>query len=243
MVDNYEQLSHRAANIVASQIILKPNSVIGLATGGTPLGMYQELVKMYIEEDLDFTEVKTFNLDEYYPIKPDNEESYHYYMMENLFKHVDINPANIHIPNGMAKDVQKECERYEELIKKWGGLDLQVLGIGRNGHIGFNEPNPKFEAVTHLVELDEDTIIANSRFFPSAEEVPKQAISMGIKTIMHSRKILLLANGEEKVNVIKEALEGPIMPELPASILQLHPDVTVIIDRDAAKYLTHRKIR
>ncbi|RKD32257.1 glucosamine-6-phosphate deaminase [Thermohalobacter berrensis] len=237
IVKDYEEMSRKAANIVASQIILKSNSVIGLATGDTPKGMYKELVRLYKNEDIDFSEVKTFNLDEYYGLAKDNPQSYHYYMMENLFKHVNIKKRNINIPDGMAESIEKECERYEKKIEKAGGIDLQVLGIGRNGHIGFNEPDLKFEAKTHLVKLDEDTIKANSRFFNSIEEVPTMAISMGIKTIMHARKVVLLASGREKAEAIYKAVKGKITPEVPASVLQLHPDATFIIDQEAASKL------
>lgn len=237
IVKDYNEMSRKAANIVASQIILKPDSVIGLATGDTPKGMYKELVKLYEDDDIDFAQVKTFNLDEYYGLDKENPESYHYYMMENLFKHVNIKEENINVPNGMAESIEKECEGYERRIEEAGGIDLQVLGIGRNGHIGFNEPDLKFEAKTHLVKLDEDTIKANSRFFDSIEEVPKLAISMGIKTIMHARKIILLASGKEKAEAIYRTVNGKITPEVPASVLQLHPDVTLIVDKEAASLL------
>lgn len=232
--ENYQKLSKKAAYILASQVRLKPDSVLGLATGDTPLGMYRELAAMHQEEDLDFKEVKTFNLDEYYGLEKENPQSYHYYMMENFFKYVNIQEKNIHIPDGQAPDIEEACRRYEQLIRLMGGIDLQVLGIGRNGHIGFNEPDVKFEATTHLVQLDEDTIQANARFFDSIDKVPTQAISMGIKTIMQAKKIVLLASGREKREVIQRALEGKISPELPASVLQLHNDVVVILDREAA---------
>lgn len=199
--------------------------------------MYKELVKLYNNGDINFSEVKTFNLDEYYGLNKENHQSYHYYMMENLFKHINIKEENINIANGKAESIEKECEEYERKIDNAGGIDLQVLGIGRNGHIGFNEPDLKFEAKTHLVKLDEDTIKANSRFFDSIEEVPKLAISMGIKTIMHTKKIILLASGKEKAEAIYKAVKGKITPELPASVLQLHPDVTLIVDKDAASLL------
>ncbi|EOD00097.1 glucosamine-6-phosphate deaminase [Caldisalinibacter kiritimatiensis] len=237
IVNDYTEMSRKAANIVASQIILKNDSVIGLATGDTPKGMYKELVRLYNNGDIDFTEVKTFNLDEYYGLDKTNSQSYHYYMMENLFNHVNIKRENINIPNGMAESIEKECEEYERKIEEAGGIDLQVLGIGRNGHIGFNEPDLKFEAKTHLVRLDDDTIKANSRFFESIEEVPTLAISMGIKTIMHARKIILLASGEGKAEAIYKTVKGKITPEMPASVLQLHPDVTLIVDKKAASLL------
>ena len=242
VVEDYKKLSRKSAQIVAGQIQLKPKSVLGLATGSTPLGMYEELVKMYKEGDLDFSEVTTFNLDEYYELDKDNPESYYTYMNENLFKHVNINKDNVNIPDGMAENVDEECKRYEDKIESAGRIDLQVLGIGRNGHIGFNEPNLKFEALTHLVELDEETIKDNSRFFDSVEEVPTKAISMGIKTIMQSKKIVLLANGKDKAQAIKKALTGEIKPEVPASILQLHPDITVIVDKDAAELIDIDKV-
>lgn len=234
---NYDEMSKKAADIVASQIILKPESVVGLATGGTPVGFYSELIKIHKDGKFSFKEVKTFNLDEYYGLDKDNTQSYHYYMMKNLFNHIDINIENINIPSGTAKDIEVECKAYEAKIKNAGGIDIQVLGIGTNGHIGFNEPDVKFEAITHLVKLDEETIEANSRFFNSIEEVPKSAISMGIKTIMHAKKIVLLASGSEKAKVIESMMNGDITPDLPASILQLHPDVTLILDKDAASEL------
>lgn len=235
---DYADMSKRAANIVSAQIMLKPNSVLGLATGSTPLQMYQELVKIYEGGELDFSEVTTFNLDEYIGLPKNDPNSYNYYMHENFFRHVNINPANINIPDGMAAHIGRECEDYESRILAKDGIDLQVLGIGNNGHIGFNEPDLKFEATTHLVELDEDTINANSRFFPTIDDVPKQAISMGIRTIMRARKILLLASGKNKAEVVRKALYEAITPEVPASILQLHPDVTIIVDKDAGEFIS-----
>ena len=234
---DYCELSKKAAHILASQIILKPDSVLGLATGATPIGTYRELVRMYGEGDLSFAEVVTFNLDEYYGLDKNDPQSYFYFMNTHLFNHVNIHPENIHIPHGKSPDIERECQRYEEEIKNAGGIDLQLLGIGRNGHIGFNEPDVKFEALTHLVTLDEDTIKANARFFNTIEAVPKQAISMGIKTIMHARKIVLLASGIEKASTIYSMIHEKITPELPASVLQLHPDVTVILDGEAASML------
>ncbi|WP_105618854.1 glucosamine-6-phosphate deaminase [Vallitalea okinawensis] len=237
VVNSYDEMSKQAANIVASQVTLKPNSVLGLATGGTPVGMYKQLVEMYQKGDVDFKQVTTFNLDEYYPLSRENANSYYHYMYTNLFKHINVPGDHINIPNGMAKDVIVECQTYEKNIESAGGIDLQVLGIGPNGHIGFNEPDVKFEAGTHLVKLDEHTIEANARFFDSKEEVPTEAISMGIRTIMRAKKIILLANGESKAKVIKEMVSGDISPKVPASILQLHGDVTVIVDQEAAKEL------
>nr|WP_330407984.1 glucosamine-6-phosphate deaminase [Vallitalea guaymasensis] len=235
--NTYEEMSKKAATLVASQVNLKPNSILGLATGGTPVGMYRELVKMYQEDEVDFSGVKTFNLDEYYPIDKTNDQSYYYYMKDNLFNHVNIDEENINIPNGKAKDIETECYEYDKNIYNSGGIDLQVLGIGTNGHIGFNEPDVTFESGTHKVTLDDETIKANSRFFDSIEEVPKEAISMGMKTIMQSKKIVLLANGEAKAKIIEKMLFGEISPNVPASILQLHPHVIVILDKEAAKYI------
>ncbi|WP_432409641.1 glucosamine-6-phosphate deaminase [Wukongibacter sp. M2B1] len=237
VVDNYEEMSKEAARLVAAQIRLKPESVVGFATGSTPTEMYKELVKMHREEGLDFSKIVSFNLDEYYPIDPKSEQSYYFYMMDNLFEHINIERSNINIPNGKAENVETECRQYEEKIRRAGGIDLQVLGIGPNGHIGFNEPDLKFEAETHIIDLDKKTIEANSRFFHSIDEVPKRAITMGIKTIMHAKKIVLLANGSGKAEVIKEAILGSIVPKLPASILQLHQDVTIICDKEASKEL------
>lgn len=235
VADSYEEMSKRAANIVAAQVVIKPKCILGLATGGTPIGMYKEMIRLYKENEVDFSEVKTFNLDEYYPIRKDNEQSYAWYMNENLFKYINIPAKNNYIPNGENPNVDVECNAYDELISSSGGIDLQVLGIGNNGHIGFNEPDVCFESGTHLVELDQETIEANARFFLTEEEVPRQAISMGIRTIMHSKKILLLASGKSKARIIRDTLFGDISPNVPASILQLHNDVTIILDHEAAR--------
>ncbi|BES64197.1 glucosamine-6-phosphate deaminase [Gottschalkiaceae bacterium SANA] len=234
---NYEELSRKAGNLFASQLILKSNAVIGLATGSSPVGMYKELIRIYRNGDIDFDEVVSFNLDEYIGLTPDNEQSYHYFMRENLFDHINIRPENIHIPSGIAVDMTIAAQSYDKMIEEAGGIDIQILGIGNNGHIGFNEPDVKFEARTHIVELEPDTIEANSRFFDSIDQVPTQAISMGIKNIMQSRKIVLIASGEGKAKVVQAMIEGPITPELPASVLQLHPDVTIILDQAAASLL------
>jgi len=237
VVDNYEEMSKKAALMVASQVMLKPDSVLGLATGDTPQGMYKEIVKLYGKGEVDFKEVRTFNLDEYYGLDRENAQSYYNYMNINLFDNINISKNNINMPDGMAKDVDESCQFYEDKIKTLGGIDMQVLGIGGNGHIGFNEPNVNFEAQTHLVNLDEETIEANSRFFKSIDDVPVKAISMGIKTIMNSKKIILLANGLNKAEAIEKAINGKINPSIPASILQLHNDVTIIIDKEAASKL------
>lgn len=243
VANSYNEMSKRAADIVASQIILKPESVVGLATGGTPIGFYRELIEIYREGKFSFRNITTFNLDEYCGLDKDNEQSYHFYMMHNLFNHVDIKLENVNIPNGTAENIELECEAYEKKIQNAGGIDIQVLGIGTNGHIGFNEPDIKFEARTHLVKLGKETIEANSRFFNSVKEVPKSAISMGVKTIMHAGKIVLLASGSEKAKVVEKMINGPITPDLPASILQLHPDVTLILDKCAAMELKEEDIR
>lgn len=237
IVNDYEQVSKKAASIVSSQIILKPKSVLGLATGDTPIGMYKELISLYNNKQIDFSEIKSFNLDEYYGLSKENYQSYYHYMINNFFKHLNINPDNINIPDGTARNIDKECLHYEEKIKNAGGLDIQVLGIGANGHIGFNEPSVNFEAITHLVDLDKKTILANSRFFDSINDVPTKAISMGIKTIMLSKKIILLATGESKADAIFKTIREKISPNVPASILQLHRDVTIIVDKAAASKL------
>jgi glucosamine-6-phosphate deaminase len=237
IANNYEDMSKKAANMVAAQILLKPNSVLGLATGSTPLMTYKYLIKLFADETIDFNEVITFNLDEYVGIQPNNINSYHYYMEDNFFKHVNIKNENKYIPNGTTLNTENECVEYEKKIRSKGGIDFQILGIGNNGHIGFNEPDLKFEAVTHPINLDDETIKANSRFFNNEEEVPKKAITMGVKTIMNARKVILLANGENKAETIYKSICGKIDPTLPASILQLHPDVTFILDKEAAALL------
>ncbi|PKM77162.1 MAG: glucosamine-6-phosphate deaminase [Firmicutes bacterium HGW-Firmicutes-15] len=237
MAENFEEMSKKAAAIVRSQIILKPDCVLGLATGDTPMGMYQELIKMYENQEVDFSEITIFNLDEYCSLNRENAQSYYYYMHHNFLKYVNVKEENTHIPNGIALDIDEECRNYEGQIKNKGGIDLQVLGIGANGHIGFNEPDINFEAETHLVKLDKMTIEANSRFFSSKDKVPTMAISMGIKTIMQSRMLILLANGEPKADAIYKTIKGKICPEIPASIIQLHPNATMVIEKNAAKLL------
>ncbi len=234
---NYEKMSQRAAQLLASQITMQPDSVLGLATGSTPVGMYKRLVEMYGNEELSFKDVSSFNLDEYIGLDGKNPQSYRAFMESNLFSHIDLPSDNVHIPSGMAEDVQQECINYENAIESLGGIDLQVLGIGHNGHIGFNEPNSSFEARTHLVDLDEVTIQANARFFEDESLVPKQAISMGIKTIMKSKKVMLLASGKDKAEILQKMIYGPITPAVPASILQLHQDFIIVIDEEAASLL------
>lgn len=229
---SYEQMCRKAANLISAQIILKADSVLGLATGSTPLGIYQLLVNWYQKSDLDFSQVRTINLDEYCGVPSDNPQSYRYFMNANLFSKVNIPMENTHLPNGMAEDMAAECRRYDELISGLGGIDLQLLGIGHNGHIGFNEPADEFSKHTSLIRLSDDTIQANSRFFKDAAEVPRSAITMGMRSIMYSKKILLVANGKEKEEILHAAMNGPITPKIPASILQLHPDTTVLFSKE-----------
>lgn len=230
---DYNEMSRKAANIIAAQMILKPNSVLGLATGSSPIGTYKELVMMNEAGDIDFSDITTVNLDEYRGLPRDNDQSYYYFMNDNLFNHVNIDKARTHVPNGMVEDAEKECGNYEALIKEVGGVDLQLLGLGHNGHIGFNEPAGEFDKVTHCVDLQESTIEANKRFFASIDDVPRQAYTMGIGTIMSAKKILVVVSGADKAEIVKKAFTGPVTPSVPASILQMHPDVTVICDAEA----------
>lgn len=233
--DSYELMSKRAAQIFAAQLILKPNSVLGLATGSTPELLYKYLIELSGLFNIDFSDVTTFNLDEYMGIDVNNDQSYAYYMNKHLFNHINIKRENINIPKGIVEDIPKFCADYDEKIAKLGKIDLQVLGIGTNGHIGFNEPDVYFEAGTHLVNLDEETVQANSRFFESIDEVPKQAISIGIRNIMQSKKVVLLANGSAKVDAVYEMIFGTVKPDLPASILQVHNDITILLDKESGK--------
>lgn len=238
---DYADMSRKAANILSAQVIMKPNCVLGLATGSTPEGVYRQLVEWYNKGDLDFSEVVSVNLDEYQGLTKENDQSYYYFMNHHFFSHVNIKEENTYLPNGMAKDAEAECNRYNEVIKSVGGIDMQLLGIGANGHIGFNEPDEAFGKETHLVKLTDSTIEANSRFFKNKEEVPKYAFSMGIKTIMQSKKILLVANGEAKADALYKALYGPITPSVPASILQLHNNVIVVADEAALSKINQLK--
>ena len=231
---DYVDMSRKAANIVSAQVIMKPNCVLGLATGSTPIGLYKQLVEWYNKGDLDFSEVMTVNLDEYKGLSRDNDQSYYYFMHQNLFDHVNIPAENTHLPNGMEPDSQKECQEYTDLIQSLGGVDLQLLGIG---HIGFNEPGEAFDKQVHCVNLTQSTIEANKRFFASADDVPKQAYTMGIKTIMQAKKILIVASGEDKAEIVRDAFFGPITPKVPASVLQLHNDVTLVADEAALSKL------
>ncbi len=240
IVNDYEEMSKKAADMIAAQILLKPNSVLGFATGSTPGGTYKHLIELYRNKTISFEHVTTVNLDEYIGLSRESKNSYYYYMHDKLFNHIDIKKENVHIPDGMAKALEKECIEYEEIISRNNGIDLQLLGIGNNGHIGFNEPDINFEAETHCIKLDADTIQANSRFFSTKETTPKRAITMGIKTIMSARKIILLANGKEKAETVQKAIRGKIDPNIPASVLQLHPDVTLILEKEAACLIERR---
>ncbi|CAM5783717.1 glucosamine-6-phosphate deaminase [Brevibacillus borstelensis] len=238
IVENYEELSAEAARLVAMQVKKKPDSVLGLATGSTPVGMYKELARMYRVENLDFSRITTFNLDEYVGLSVDHPQSYHVFMQEHFFRHVNLLPEHTHIPSGDASDLATECTRYEQAIKAAGGIDVQILGIGGNGHIGFNEPGSAADSRTRVVQLAQRTIEDNARFFSSIEEVPTAAVSMGIQTILEARKIVLLASGESKAEAVHRMLEGEPTAEVPASLLQQHPDVVVIMDRSAASRLS-----
>lgn len=230
---DYDDMSKKAANIIAAQLVLKPDTVLGLATGSTPVGTYKNLVKAYEAGDLDFSAVKSVNLDEYKGLPRENDQSYYYFMHDNLFKHVNIDTKNTHLPDGTMEDSSKACTEYEAVIEAVGGQDLQLLGLGHNGHIGFNEPCDEFMKVTHCVNLTQSTIEANKRFFASADDVPRQAYTMGIGTIMKAKKILVVVSGSDKAQIVKEAFFGPVTPQVPASILQMHPDVTVVADEAA----------
>jgi glucosamine-6-phosphate isomerase len=232
-VKNYKELSRKAANIISAQVILKPDSVLGLATGSTPEGTYAQLIEWYKKGDIDFSQVKTVNLDEYRGLTKDNPQSYNYFMRKHFFDHVNIKQENINLPDGMAIDPDVECFRYDNVIKEIGEFDLQLLGCGHNGHIGFNEPSNFFAKGTHLVDLSDSTIQANKRFFKTIDDVPRQAYSIGIQTIMLARRILIIISGKDKAQAVKNSFFGPVTPKVPASILQLHRDVVIIADEDA----------
>lgn len=234
---NYDELSRVAATYVARQIWEKPDTVLGLATGGTPIGLYANLAEMHRQNDLDFSKVVTFNLDEYYPIPKENRQSYDFFMWDNLFSHINISKENVHIPDGTAPDAELECAAYDKMLADIGGTDLQVLGIGVNGHIGFNEPADYLEFSTHKTSLTESTIAANARFFATPDEVPRHALTMGLGAIFSAKTILMLISGENKASVVKEMFSDRITPQNPASMLQLHPNVVVILDQAAAKLL------
>ena len=230
---DYQDLSRKAANIISAQVIIRPDSVLGLATGSSPIGTYEQLVRWYNKGDIDFSAVRTVNLDEYRGLPKSDPQSYDYFMREHFFDHVNIKPENINLPNGEAPDPDAECARYDKVIESLGGVDLQLLGCGHNGHIGCNEPGESFAKGTHCVDLAERTIEANKRFFASADDVPRQAFSMGIQTIMRARKILIIISGADKAEAVAKGFFGPVTPQVPASILQLHTDVIAIVDEAA----------
>lgn len=232
-VKDYKDMSRKAANIISAQVIMKPACVLGLATGSSPIGTYRQLIDWHQKGDLDFSETKTINLDEYKGLSGDNAQSYRYFMQENLFSHININPENTNLPNGLAKDDAEECRRYNEVIRSMGGIDLQLLGLGHNGHIGFNEPDEAFEKETHCVALTESTINANARLFANPMEVPRFAYTMGIKSIMQAKKIVVVVSGADKAEIVKKAFFGAVTPRVPASILQMHTDVTIVGDEEA----------
>lgn len=232
VVENYEKMSEVAANIIKETMERKPNAVLGLATGSTPIGMYKELIKMNNNGEIDFSKVSTVNLDEYVGLTGENDQSYRYFMDNNLFNHININKDKTFVPNGMEDDYEKECKEYDKKIEELGGIDIQVLGIGANGHIGFNEPNDVLVYGTHKVKLAESTINANSRFFNSIEEVPKYAITMGVGMIMHAKKIILMVKGKDKAKAVKQLIDGEITTQNPSTMLQLHQDVTVIVEKE-----------
>lgn len=234
---NYEAMSKKAAEEMADVVKGKNDCVLGLATGGTPVAMYKELIKMYENGELDFSKVSSINLDEYRGISGDHPQSYRYFMNTNLFNHINIDKSKTFVPNGLAEDAEKECEQYDNKIEELGGIDIQLLGIGPNGHIGFNEPDEYLNTKTHLTQLKDTTIEANARFFDNINDVPKEALTMGLGGIMKAKKILLIASGKNKAEVIKALASGKITTQIPATLLQVHPNVTVIVDEDAASLI------
>lgn len=230
---DYYHASRVAANIISAQVIMKPDCVLGLATGSTPIGTYEQLIRWYEKGDLDFSQVHSINLDEYRGLSPENDQSYRYFMNTHLFDKINIDKKNSYVPDGLEPDKEKACRDYEEIIHVHGGVDLQILGLGHNGHIGFNEPGSAFEKETHCVTLTETTRQANARFFASMDEVPTEAYTMGIKSIMQAKKIVVIVSGESKNEIVKKAFHGPITPEVPASVLQLHNDVILVGDEAA----------
>ena len=230
---NYREASRQTANLISAQVILKPDSVLGLATGSSPIGAYQQLIEWYKKGDIDFSRVRSINLDEYVGLAPTHAQSYAYFMHHNFFDHINIKPENVHLPDGLDSDAVGQGKKYDALIHALGGVDLQLLGIGHDGHIGFNEPCGEFVKGTHRVELAQDTIEANARFFESAAQVPKTAYTMGILDIMQARRVVMIATGSSKAAILKEAFWGPVTPQIPASILQLHPNFTLVADEEA----------
>ena len=230
---DYNDASRKMANLLSAQVVLKPDCVLGLATGSSPVGTYKELIRRCANGDLDFSQVRTVNLDEYVGLSPEHDQSYAYFMHHNLFDHINIAPENVHLPDGLDPDAERQGKLYDDLIHSLGGVDMQLLGIGHDGHIGFNEPSDAFDLGTHCVDLTEETIEANKRFFNSKDEVPRQAYTMGTGTIMNARKVLMIVSGKDKAEIIKKAFFGPITPQVPASILQMHPNFVLVADEDA----------
>ncbi|MGL5616147.1 MAG: glucosamine-6-phosphate deaminase, partial [Sarcina sp.] len=233
----YEEMSRLAAEFMAAEVNKKPEIILGLATGGTPVGMYKELIRMCDSKEVDFSKATTVNLDEYIGLSGEHPQSYRYFMNSNLFNHINIDKSKTYVPNGQAENVAKECESYDANIRELGGIDLQLLGLGSNGHVAFNEPNEYLTVGSHETKLTQSTIEANARFFNSMDEVPKTAITMGLGGIMQAKKILVIANGEGKAEVVEQLMNGKITTEVPASMLQMHRDVTIIVDEAAASKL------
>ncbi len=237
IVKDYYELSMQAAQIVSAQINKMKRSVLGLPTGQTPLGMYGELIKKFEKDEIDFSQVITFNLDEYYGLSPLHPQSYHYFMWNTFFQHINIKKENVNMLNGIAENIDEECQRYENSIQIRGGIDLQLLGIGENAHIGFNEPADVLKSRTHLVNLSDSTVKANSRFFNDINEVPRQALTMGMGTIMKANKIVLLVSGKKKAPALAKTVSGLVSTKVPASLLQLHKEVTILVDEEAASQI------
>lgn len=238
--NSYEELSAYSAELVAGVVREKEDAVLGLATGSSPLGLYEELIKLYDDGNLDFSKVKSINLDEYVGLDGTHNQSYRYFMDLNLFNHINIDKNNTHVPDGVAEDLQKGAEKYDELIESMGGVDVQILGIGPNGHIGFNEPAEKLNLNTHVADLTQETIKANARFFASESDVPTQAVTMGMGPIMKAKKVILIASGENKAWAVKSLIDDVITTNIPATLLKLHTDVTVLLDRSAASQLDEK---
>lgn len=237
VVNNYEELSKVAAKEFSKIIKEKENAVLGLATGGSPVGMYKELIRMYEQKELNFSKITTVNLDEYIGLNPEHNQSYRYFMNNNLFNHINIDKSNTFVPNGLAEDLEAQCKEYDQKISELGGIDIQLLGVGNNGHIAFNEPNNELSSGTHIISLTDNTIEANARFFDNIDDVPRKAITMGVGGIMKAKKIILIASGESKAEAIKGIFSGKITTANPATMLQMHRDVTVIVDEAAAKLI------
>ena len=238
---DYQEASRQVANIISAQVILRPDSVLGLATGSSPIGAYRQLIEWYNKGDVDFSRVRSVNLDEYVGLAPSHEQSYAYFMHHNFFDFINIKPENVHLPDGLDPDAEGQGEKYDALIRSLGGVDLQLLGIGRDGHIGFNEPCGEFVKGTHCVELTQDTREANARFFGSVDLMPKTAYTMGILDIIQARRVVMIASGSSKAAIVRDAFWGPVTPQIPASILQLHPDFTLVADEEALAMVNQKK--